>query len=56
MNEKEAWNMFLTTGSVRDYLNFKSLQQSKAENNSQKGTKSNEIPNHRPDNQTTEYW
>lgn len=52
MNEKEAWNVFALTGSVSDYLNFKSLQQNKAQ---KAATEDNENQNNGTDNQTTEY-
>lgn len=50
MNETDAWNVFIKTGSIQDYLNFKAVQNSTAPQN-----KTNEDSNRRTDNQTTEY-
>ncbi len=54
MNEKEAWNVFMLTGSVQDYLHYKSLQEH-SNKNKPTTTQTNEISNHRTDNPTTEY-
>ena len=53
MNEKDAWNAFVLTGSVQDYLRYKSVQ---SENRLTNSTQTqNEDINGRTDNQTTEY-
>lgn len=52
MNETDAWNAFLKSGSVQDYLNYKAVQNTTA--NLQEPT--NEDTDRRTDNQTTEYW
>lgn len=51
MNEQDAWNKFSLTGSVRDYLNFKSIEQKKNQNIKAE----NEIHYTGTDNQATEY-
>ncbi len=53
MNEADAWNSFLMSGSVVDYLRYKSIQAAK------KGTnvleENDEVQDERTDNQRTEY-
>lgn len=51
MNEQDAWNKFFISGSVRDYLNYKSIEQK----TKQKNKADNEIHHTGTDNQTTEY-
>lgn len=54
MNEKEAWQIFFHSGSVRDYLNFKSVQKTKQKEQTEYHT-NDEIYHQRTCNQTTEY-
>ncbi len=53
MNETDAWNSFLMSGSVLDYLHYKAIQNAKKrpENLEEK----DEIQDNRTDNQGTEY-
>lgn len=56
MDEMNQWSVFLTTGSVLDYLRYKSIQDSKntgADTVNREVT--DEIPNGRTDNQRNEY-
>ncbi|MBQ3073653.1 MAG: hypothetical protein IJD19_03115 [Ruminococcus sp.] len=54
MNKTEAWNLFVKSGSVADYLNYKSAENSvTSQKNFQK--EQNENIHRRTDNQTTEY-
>ncbi|MBQ4569062.1 MAG: hypothetical protein IJA62_03215 [Ruminococcus sp.] len=55
MNEKEAWRIFTVTGSVKDYLHFKSLQEENTQNKKQTDASTNEISDHGTYHQTTEY-
>lgn len=52
MNENDAWNAFLRSGSIQDYLNYKAVQNSTVK--PQETT--NEDTDRWTDNQTTEYW
>ena len=52
MNEKDAWEIFSSSGSVKDYLNFKEAQHKTKKEN--KNTE-DEIHHQRTCNQTTEY-
>lgn len=56
MDEMNMWSVFLTTGSVLDYIRYKSIQNSK---NTGADTVNREvtdgIPNGRLDNQRNEY-
>ena len=54
MNKTEAWNLFVKSGSVADYLNYKSAA---AYDSTHKETakEQNENIHRRTDNQTTEY-
>ncbi|MEE0958294.1 MAG: hypothetical protein UH734_09500 [Ruminococcus sp.] len=56
MDEWNMWSVFLTTGSVLDYIRYKSIQNSK---NTGADTVirevSDEIPNGRTDSQRNEY-
>lgn len=51
MNEQDAWNAFFQTGSIRDYLYYRSVKNSQAQENE----KINEDTNRRTDTKTTEY-
>lgn len=53
MNEADAWNSFLKTGSVVDYLRYKSIQAAK--NGTNVLEDKNEVQDERTDNQRTEY-
>ena len=56
MDEMNMWSVFLTTGSVLDYIRYKSIQNSKdtgADTVNREVT--DEIPNGRTDNQRIEY-
>lgn len=52
MDEKDAWNAFLKSGSVHDYLEYKAIQN--ACSSSQPEAK-NEVQDQGSDTQTTEY-
>lgn len=52
MDEKEAWNAFLRSGSVRDYLEYKAIQN---KNNCSLPEAKDEVQNQGSDTQTTEY-
>ncbi len=56
MDEMNMWSVFLTTGSVLDYIRYKSIQNSKntgADTINREVT--DEVPNGRLDNQRNEY-
>lgn len=53
MNETDAWNSFLSSGSVLDYLQYKSIQNAKKNPNLLEDK--DEIQNKRTDNQGAEY-
>lgn len=53
MNEMDAWQVFLQTGSVYDYLVYKSIHDNQF--HSDLVENKNEIYNQRTDNQGTEY-
>ena len=53
MNETDAWNSFLISGSVLDYLHYKSIQNAKKNPNILEDK--DEIQNKRTDNQGTDY-
>lgn len=52
MDEKEAWNVFLSTGSVLDYLRYKAIE---TQNRSSLPEANDEVQNQGTDTQTTEY-
>ncbi len=54
MNETDAWNSFMMSGSVLDYLRYKSIQYAKDAEKPQED--SDEIQDKRTDNQTAEHW
>ena len=54
MNETDAWNSFLMSGSVLDYLQYKSIQNAKKDINTLE--EKDEIQDKRTDNQTAEHW
>lgn len=51
MNETDAWNSFLMSGSVLDYLQYKSIQNAKKDPTTLEDK--DEIQNKRTDNQGT---
>ena len=51
MNEQDAWKAFSQTGSIQDYLYYRSVKNSQAQENK----KNNEDTNGRTDTKTTEY-
>ena len=51
-DEKEAWNAFIRSGSVLDYLEYKAIQQ---RNSDTLPEAKDEAPNQGSDTQTTEY-
>lgn len=53
MNETDAWNSFLMSGSVLDYLQYKSIQNAKKDINTLE--EKDEIQDKRTDNQGAEY-
>ena len=53
MNEMDAWQAFLQSGSIYDYLNYKSIHDNPFQDNLVE--KDDEIYNERTDNQGTEY-
>ena len=53
MNETDAWNSFLMSGSVLDYLQYKSIQNAKKDVTTLE--EKDEIQNKRTDNKGTEY-
>lgn len=52
MDEKDAWNVFLNSGSVLDYLKYKAIQQ---QNVNPTPEVKDEVQNQGADPQTTEY-
>ncbi|MBQ8000642.1 MAG: hypothetical protein IJ298_05415 [Ruminococcus sp.] len=50
MNEFDAWNAFIKTGSIQDYLNYKAVQ-----NTAKPQDNTDEDSDRRTNNQTTEY-
>ena len=52
MDEKEAWNAFLNSGSVRDYLRYKAIEH---QNRTDLPEAKDEVQNQGTDTQTTEY-
>ena len=52
MDEKDAWNAFLKSGSVLDYLEYKAIQH---KNSSSLPEVKDEVQNQGTDTQTTEY-
>lgn len=54
MNELDAWNSFWRSGSIYDYLIYKSIHNDRTENSFPEKNK-DEIYNKRTYNQTTEY-
>ena len=54
MNETEAWNSFMMSGSVLDYLQYKSIQNAKKGDRSPLEDK-DENKNKRADNKGAEY-
>ncbi|MCI7084915.1 MAG: hypothetical protein PUB41_04285 [bacterium] len=55
MDELNAWTAFFTTGSVLDYLRYKSIQNSKETGADTSAEDKDEIQDGRSDNQGTEY-
>ncbi len=53
MNETDAWNSFLMSGSVVDYLRYKAIQAARSGTNILEEEDENE--HERADNQRTEY-
>ena len=53
MNETDAWNSFLISGSVLDYLQYKSIQNAKKRNDN--AEEEDEIQDKRTDNKGTQY-
>lgn len=53
MNETDAWNSFMSSGSVLDYLRYKSIQSAKTDDKPSEET--DEIQDKRTDNKTAEY-
>ena len=53
MNETDAWNSFLMSGSVVDYLRYKAIQAAK--NGTNILEEKDEVQDERTDNQRTEY-
>ena len=53
MNELDAWNSFLHSGSIYDYLIYKSIHNNRTEEHNSESN--NEIYNQRTYNQGTEY-
>ncbi len=53
MNETDAWNSFLMSGSVLDYLQYKSIQNAKKDPTALEDK--DEIQNERTDNKGAEY-
>ncbi|MBQ2943355.1 MAG: YqzL family protein [Ruminococcus sp.] len=51
MNEQDAWKAFSQTGSIQDYLYYRSVKNSQVQENE----KANEDTNRRSDSKTTEY-
>lgn len=53
MNETDAWNSFLMSGSVLDYLQYKSIQNAKKDPTTLEDK--DEIQDKRTDNQRTDF-
>lgn len=53
MNETDAWNSFLSSGSVLDYLHYKSIQNAKKDPYTLEDK--DEIQNKRTDNKGADY-
>lgn len=53
LNETDAWNSFLQSGSVLDYLQYKAIQS--ARDGRDHEDDQDEILDQGPDHQTTEY-
>jgi hypothetical protein len=53
INEKDAWNSFFHSGSVLDYLQYKSAQRASLSDGSKE--EQDEIQDQRTDTQTAEY-
>ncbi len=53
MNETDAWNSFLMSGSVLDYLQYKAIQNAKKRNDTLE--EEDEIQDKRTDNKGAEY-
>ncbi len=53
MNETDAWNSFLMSGSVLDYLHYKSIQNAKKDPSTLEDK--DEIQDKRTDNQRTDF-
>lgn len=53
MDEKDAWNSFFQSGSVLDYLQYKSIQYAK--NGGELKEVGDEVQDQRTDTETTEY-
>lgn len=57
MNEYDAWNEFLKTGSVLDYLAYSSMKNARQINDdSQMPEDAYELEHERSDYKGTEYW
>lgn len=54
MNEMDAWQAFFQSGSVYDYLIYKSIHNNGRQKENPE--EDDEIYNQRTDNQRTEYW
>lgn len=52
MDEKDAWNAFLQSGSVHDYLEYKAIQH---QNDCSLPEAKDEVQDQGSDTQTTEY-
>ncbi len=56
MDEWSMWETFITTGSVLDYIRYKSIQDAKDTGiDTVNREETDEIPNRRIDNKGTEY-
>ncbi len=56
MDEWSMWETFITTGSVLDYIRYKSIQDAKDSGaDTVNREETDEIPNRRIDNKGTEY-
>lgn len=54
MNETDAWNYFLQSGAVNDYLTYLSIQQAK--NAGKELENNNENSDRGTNTERTEYW
>lgn len=54
MNETDAWNSFLSSGSVLDYLQYKAIQNAKKRNDTLE--EEDEIQEQRFGDQGAEHW